>query len=141
MKQISALIVDDSEIDRYILKRQLKEAGVIDVFESDDGSSALAFLENHEENCKIHNKKFPPEIIFLDINMPIVGGFEFLEKFAELRNRLALEPCVIMMYSSSERAEDKEKASNYNFVKGYLTKGEMDIRELKDKIEVLYPTN
>jgi len=37
------------------------------------------------------------------------------------------------MYSSSERPEDKEKASNYD----YLTKGEMGIKELKDKIEAL----
>jgi hypothetical protein len=41
------------------------------------------------------------------------------------------------MYSSSERPEDKEKASNYDFVNDYLTKGEMGIKELKDKIEAL----
>jgi CheY-like chemotaxis protein len=137
MKPISALIVDDSEIDRYILKRHLKEVGIVDVFESDDGSSALEFLGNYEENCQIHDKKFPPVIIFLDINMPIIGGFEFLDKFAELRNKLALEPCVIMMYSSSERPEDKEKSAKYDFVTGYVTKGEMDIKELKNKIEAL----
>lgn len=137
MKQISALIVDDSEIDRYILKRQLKEVGVVDVFESDDGSSALKFLENYEENCKLHYKKFPPVVIFLDINMPIIGGFEFLEKFAELRKKLGLVSCVIMMYSSSERPEDKEKAASFDFVKDYLTKGEMSIEELKNKVEAL----
>lgn len=137
MKPISVLIVDDSEVDRYILKRQLKEIGVTDVFESDDGLSALDFLENYEENCKIYSKKFPPVVIFLDINMPNIGGFEFLVKFAELRNRLALKSCVIMMYSSSERPEDKEKASSFDFVKDYLVKGEMDIEDLKDKIEGL----
>lgn len=137
MKQISALIVDDSEIDRYILKRQLKEVGVVDVFESDDGSTALNFLENYEENCKLHYKKFPPVVIFLDINMPIIGGFEFLEKFAELRKKLGLVSCVIMMYSSSERPEDKEKAASFDFVKDYLTKGEMSIEELKNKVEAL----
>jgi CheY-like chemotaxis protein len=137
MKQVSVLIVDDSEVDRYILKRQLKEIGIVDVFESDDGSSALDFLENYEENCKIHSKKFPPVVIFLDINMPNIGGFEFLVRFTELRNRLALKSCVIMMYSSSERVEDKEKASSFDFVKDYLIKGEMDLEELKAKIEAL----
>mgnify|MGYP003635262779 CR=1 FL=1 len=137
MKQISVLIIDDSEIDRYVLKRQLNEVGVVDIFESDDGSSALEFLENYEENCKIYNKKFPPVVIFLDINMPIIGGFEFLDKFAELRNRLALKSCVIMMYSSSERAEDREKASSFDFVKDYMTKGEMNTQELRAKIEAL----
>ena len=50
MKQISELNVDDSEIDRYILKCQLSEACVVDLFENDDGSLALNFLENHEKN-------------------------------------------------------------------------------------------
>jgi CheY-like chemotaxis protein len=137
MNQVSALIVDDSEIDRYILRRHLKEACVVDVFESDDGSSALDLLENYEENCKIHGKKFPPVVIFLDINMPIIGGLEFLDKFAELRNRRALKSCVIMMYSSSERPEDREKSASFDFVKDYLIKGEMKVEELKAKIETL----
>jgi CheY-like chemotaxis protein len=137
MKQISALIIDDSEIDRYILKRQLKEAGVVDVFEKDDGSSALQFLENYEENCKIYDKKFPPVVIFLDINMPIIGGFEFLQRFAELRKRLELKSCVIMMYSSSERREDIENAERYDFVKDFLTKGELTPEDLKEKLQRL----
>ena len=60
-----------------------------------------------------------------------------MERFAELCNRIALEPCIIKMYSSSERPEDRGKAANYDFVKGYSTKGEMDINVLKDKIEGL----
>ena len=137
MKQISVLIVDDCDVDRYILKRQLNEIGVQDVFESNDGSTALDFLENHEKNFKNDNKKFPPAVIFLDINMPIMGGFEFLDKFAEFRDRLALKSCVIMMYSSSERSEDKEKVTRFDFVKGYLLKGEMGIKELKEKLRLI----
>lgn len=137
MKSISALIIDDSEIDRYILKRQLKEIGITDVFEEEDGSSALTFFENYEENCKAHDGKFPPVVIFLDINMPIVGGFEFLQKFSELRKKFSLFSCVIMMYSSSERAEDIEKASSYDFVEDFLIKGEMTLDDLKEKMEKL----
>ena len=137
MKNISVLIVDDCRIDRYILKRQLKKIGNVEVIEKDDGSSALDFLENYEENRTLYGDNFPPIIIFLDINMPEIGGFEFLEKFAELRKRLALMSCVIMMYSSSERVEDKERAASFDFVKSYLTKGETDIEGLKQKIDSL----
>jgi len=137
MDKISVLIVDDSTVDRYILIRQLKKMGIVDIFEKDDGASALEFLEKYEENAITYNGKFPPVIIFLDINMPLVGGFEFLEKFEELRNRLELKSCVIMMFSSSERPEDKEKAFHFDFVKDFLTKGDISIEDLKSKIEAI----
>ncbi|WP_299263436.1 response regulator [uncultured Psychrosphaera sp.] len=137
MKQINVLIIDDCEVDRYILKRHLNKIGVMNVFEKDDGLSALQFLKDYEENRKIYKDKFPPIVIFLDINMPNIGGFEFLEKFAELRKTLELKSCVIMMYSSSDLPEDKARASSFNFVKDFLTKGEIQIDELKTKIEAL----
>lgn len=137
MEKISVLIVDDSTVDRYILIRQLKKIGIVDIFEKDDGSSALEFLENYEKNAITFNGKFPPVIIFLDINMPRIGGFEFLERFEQLRNRLQLKSCVIMMFSSSERPEDKERAMHFDFVKDFLTKGELSVEELKSKIEAI----
>ena len=137
MKKINVLIVDDSEVDRYILTRHLNDIGINDVFQEDDGASALAFLNQYDENKKKFGDDFPPVVIFLDINMPIIGGFEFLEKFSELRNKFELDTCVIMMYSSSERLEDKNDALKYDFVKGYLTKGLFTMDELKEKILTL----
>lgn len=137
MKKINVLIVDDSEIDRYILTRHLNDIGINDIFQESDGESALAFLNNYDENKKKFGDDFPPVVIFLDINMPIIGGFEFLEKFKALRNEFDLNTCVIMMYSSSEREEDKEDALKYDFVKGYLTKGVFTQDELKEKVLTL----
>ena len=110
MNKMSVLVVDDNEIDRYILSRQLKENGIEDIFEQNDGESALSFIAQHENNVRQYGDKYPPVVIFLDINMPIIGGFDFLEKFSTLREELSLESCVIMMYSSSEREEDKKKS-------------------------------
>ncbi|TDF41757.1 response regulator [Alteromonadaceae bacterium M269] len=134
MKELSVLIVDDSEIDRYILTRQLRESGVKNIFEQDDGSSAIKQLEEFEANSDLYEGKFPPVIIFLDINMPNLGGFGFLKKFAEVRKELGLESCVIMMYSSSERQEDKENAYQFDFVKDYIVKGELTSEDLKRKL-------
>lgn len=135
MRNMSALIIDDSEIDRYILHRQLSAAGVTKIYVENDGSSALAFFEDFESKHCSHGDNFPPNVIFLDINMPIVGGFEFLERFAELRSRLALQSCAIIMYSSSDRPEDKQRAESYEFVQDFLTKGTLTTDELISKLE------
>ncbi|WP_166425988.1 response regulator [Paraglaciecola sp. 20A4] len=137
MKRVNVLIVDDSELDRYILKRQLKTLGVESIFEKDDGATALVFLQDYENNRKRYPDEFPPVIIFLDINMPIVNGFDFLEEFSKIRTQLELSACVVTMYSSSERAEDKERAYKYDFVRGFLVKGELTIDFLKETIEAL----
>jgi len=129
------LIIDDDEVDRYILKRLLKEAELdFNIFEKQDGQEALEFLENYEANVKNYPDKFPPILIFLDINMPRVNGLQFLEEFVTLRLTIEIESCVVMMFSSSEREEEKEKIMAHDFVKGYLVKGAFDAESLKDKV-------
>jgi CheY-like chemotaxis protein len=129
------LIIDDDEVDRYILKRLLKEAELdFNIFEKQDGQEALEFLENYEANVKNYPDEFPPILIFLDINMPRVNGLQFLEEFVTLRLTIEIESCVVMMFSSSEREEEKEKIMAHDFVKGYLVKGAFDAESLKDKV-------
>lgn len=134
MIEFSVLIIDDSEIDRYILSRQLKLVGIEKIFEYEDGSEALAFLSAYETNKAQYPDKFPPIVIFLDINMPLVGGFEFLEEYNKIRTSLGYEASVIMMYSSSEHPSEKEKALSYDFVIDFLVKGGFSPNELKAKI-------
>lgn len=137
MKRVNVLIVDDDELDRYILKRQLKKIGVESVIEKDDGSTALEFLNDYDKNSKLYPDDFPPVIIFLDINMPKVNGFDFLEEFAEMRTRSELASVVVSMYSSSERKEDKERAAEFDFVEGFIVKGEVTKDFLEEKIQSL----
>tara|TARA_R110002012_G_scaffold272480_3_gene458059 strand:- start:1413 stop:1829 length:417 start_codon:yes stop_codon:yes gene_type:complete len=137
MKTVKVLIVDDSELDRYILRRQLRLIGVDKVEEKDDGSTALDYLRDYETNIRLLPDKYPPIVIFLDINMPKVNGFDFLKEFAVLRTQLALLSCVVVMYSSSERREDKERALKYEFVQRYLVKGELNEEFLNDTIQAL----
>lgn len=137
MKPVNALIIDDSEIDRYILKRQLNGIGVNNIFENDDGATALEFLKDYDKNRESHPDKFPPVVIFLDINMPLIDGFQFLEKFSELREKFDYSQCTVLMYSSSERVEDIERASKYGFVADFIVKGETPVEVLKEKIAFL----
>lgn len=134
MQQVRVLIIDDSEIDRYILSRQLKEAGVCCIDERDDGLTGLEFFKTLNE-AEANSDDFP-QIIFLDINMPHINGFEFLEKFSKMRENNNIISSVVMMYSSSERTEDRELAYQYDFVKDFVIKGETDIGILQKKIEL-----
>lgn len=137
----SILIIDDSEFDRYILKRQIKEAGISGhVFEAEDGKSAADFLDDYQRKCEEYPGKLPPCVIFLDINMPRMNGFEFLDYYRDLlaRNE-ALRSTVIMMFSSSEIDEEKRKAFAYDFVKGYITKMPDNGEMLKQQLTPLFP--
>ncbi|WP_076926076.1 response regulator [Pseudoalteromonas sp. EB27] len=129
------LIVDDNEVDRYILKRLIKEAKLeLTIFEKKDGQEALEFLENYESNRIKYPDGFPPILIFLDINMPKVNGIQFLEEFSKLRKMIEISSCVVMMFSSSEREEEKKIIMSHDFVKGYLVKGSFQAAELKEKV-------
>jgi CheY-like chemotaxis protein len=130
------LIVDDSEADRYILKRMLNELAFdISVFEMSDVESALEFMNDFEENQRKYPEGFPPLITFLDINMPIKDGYEYLSEFSTLRKKFNMEHSIVMMFTSSERQDDKDKALKYSFVKGFLIKGEFSIQDLQIAIE------
>ncbi|MFK8028718.1 MAG: response regulator [Gammaproteobacteria bacterium] len=136
MTNASVLIIDDDEVDRYLLKRLLKKTQfAFDIFEADDGTSALRFLKGHEENKLRDTSKSPPLIMFLDINMPIMRGPEFLSEFSKVRSRAFDRSCVIIMFSSSERKEDMDHMLRYDFVKDYLVKGSFDSNELALRIE------
>jgi CheY-like chemotaxis protein len=111
------MLVDDNDTDNFISKRIIeitKFAKRIEVKNS--GKSALEYLEREKYNA--HNL---PDIIFLDINMPIVDGFVFLFEFEmfpeELKNK-----CKIVILSSSDNKRDIEKIVDNNYVVKFVTK-------------------
>lgn len=132
----AVLIIDDSDADRYILKRQLKKAGVGGpYFEHTDGASAIAFLQAFDEHKALHGDAFPPTHILLDINMPQMTGFEFLEAFRDLRDvRPDLKSAVILMISSSGDV-DRERALTHGLVDAYLSKADISPSVLRALLE------
>ena len=123
MKPLSVMIIDDNEADQYILKRLLKKAGLARaIFDAPDGRSALEFLSRYDDKARTLPDDFPPEIIFLDINMPHMNGFEFLEKFSELAEEHAFDSTIVMMVTSSGNPADMDRAKSCAHVKGYIVK-------------------
>lgn len=118
MKKIqSCCIIDDDPIFIYGTKRLMKE---IDFCESiivyNNGQEALEGLIAISES----GQKIPP-FIFLDLNMPIMNGWEFLEEFTKIPNN-SLKKTTIYIISSSVDPRDLERVKNYKAVNNYILK-------------------
>jgi CheY-like chemotaxis protein len=111
------MLVDDNDTDNFISRRIIeitKFAKNVEVKNS--GKSALEYLEREQDN-----PGNLPDIIFLDINMPIVDGFVFLFEFEmfpdELKNK-----CKVVILSSSDNKRDIEKIVDNEHVIKFITK-------------------
>lgn len=113
----SVMLVDDNEIDNIINEKIIEANSFADqilVFQT--GQDALDYIRDHQEDIDIL-----PEIVFLDINMPVMDGFQFLTDFEQLPDAVR-EKCKIIMLSSSISPKDIDRAASSRFVKKYLNK-------------------
>ncbi|MBL7875674.1 MAG: response regulator [Cyclobacteriaceae bacterium] len=111
------LLVDDNDTDNFISKRIIeitRFAKRVEVKSS--GKGALDYLKEHQ-----NNPENIPNIIFLDINMPIVDGFVFLYEFEKF-NELVRSKCKVIILSSSDNKRDIDKIVNNNHVIKFITK-------------------
>lgn len=133
MNTPSIMIIDDSKADRYVLSRDVKSLGFDgEIYEAENGKEALDFLSEYEENTSKYKDSFPPILIFLDINMPVMNGFEFLEEFTNFKlNDPRYQSIVVMMFTTSNLKTDTNKANKYEFVQEYFIKGEYTLNALE----------
>jgi CheY-like chemotaxis protein len=117
-KPISILLVDDDEINNFISIKLIKKAV--------DNTAISACLNGRfaiEELVEIqkHDPSLLPDFILLDINMPIMNGWEFLDEY----KRLNIDPqgkSKIYIISSSVFSNDINKARSYPLVKNFISK-------------------
>lgn len=105
-------LVDDDPINNLINKRLLGKVGISDqIIEFLEGEEALTQIEILPSEHQV--------LIFLDINMPVLNGWEFLEKYIQIfPNRQD----KIVILSSSIDYQDRQKAREYQIVSGFLEK-------------------
>jgi CheY-like chemotaxis protein len=110
-------IIDDDKIYQFAASKLLQKYHPdVSVICFDHGRSAIEFIENHKSN-----PGRLPDVILLDINMPVLDGWGFLAKFALFKNELT-KPVKIYIVSSSIDNRDLQKANEYTEVTSYLIK-------------------
>ncbi|MCH9685371.1 MAG: response regulator [Deltaproteobacteria bacterium] len=121
----AVLMIDDHEPDVVYTRIMLQRCGRFGRLEHlESAEEALALFEGYEL-ARIEHPWFPPLVILLDINMPRMNGFEFLERFERiaitLRER-GEEPSVVVMLSSSGARVERERAAAFESVKDFVVK-------------------
>ena len=119
----SVLLVDDNPFDVDVAKRILELTGRYKhVYSVTNGAEALELFRDYESSRRDYPDKFPPLVILLDINMPVMDGFGFLQSYAELDQTDEQPPFVVVMLTSSSYDADRERAFTSPFVKEYIVK-------------------
>lgn len=111
------LLVEDDPITVMVCDRILKMNNFGDsIITKINGQEAMNYL--HE---LINNSEALPEIIFLDINMPVMNGWDFLNELKSLKSKISAPPKVYML-SSTVDPEDSKRSKFYEEVIGFISK-------------------
>lgn len=112
----STMLIEDDTVNAVLSKRLLEKFLITNgIFIVSNGEEALKFIVNYDPDFNTC-----PELIFLDIEMPIMDGFSFLESFDEL-SFLNKEKVQIVMLTNSSREEDVRRCKELG-VKYFLNK-------------------
>jgi CheY-like chemotaxis protein len=115
---VNFLIVDDDVVSVMAIKRALKKLKIVNPIEvAKDGKEALTILRGKDGS----NQITPPYLVTLDLNMPRMNGFEFLD---EVRSDPQLQRAVIFVLSTSDAPKDLA-AAYANNIAGYIVKDDL----------------
>jgi two-component system, chemotaxis family, chemotaxis protein CheY len=110
-------LVDDDKIFQLTASKTIKSTEITDtILQFLNGEEALQFLKRN-----ISNPSTLPDYIFLDINMPYIDGWMFLDDYDNLKSKIT-KPISIYMVSSSIDPKDIQRAKTNNNVKDYVIK-------------------
>lgn len=111
------IVIDDSPIDCLIVKKVIGFSGKSsDVKVFNDATVALRYIEQHGEG-----ERTSISFITLDIMMPVMNGFEFLEKFNSLPKSIQ-ERYKIIILSLSNNEHTMKRLQNYNMIEAVVEK-------------------
>lgn len=115
------MLIDDNEVDTMINQKLLEnDKFARHIYTYTSGKGALEFFKNIDRN-----KSFPaeltPEVVFLDINMPIMNGFAFIDALNKLSDRIT-DGLKILLLTQSDSPQDMQQAKKSKIVVDYLVK-------------------
>lgn len=118
MKFNDVFVVDDDKIFHFIIKKLLVSNNInVEPEFFENGLQAIEGIKS-----KLDREEAPPDLILLDINMPILDGWQFLEEFKALKDRIKKE-IAIYIISSSDNTVDRNRANDFkDEIKDYYLK-------------------
>ncbi|WP_299252018.1 response regulator [uncultured Lacinutrix sp.] len=110
-------IVDDDDIYQFTIKKTIESLNLAKkIIAFSDGEEALDFMIKN-----LNNDEELPDVILLDINMPIMDGFQFMEEYIQIKPKLD-KKITIYMVSSSVDQTDIDRANRISDVSDYIIK-------------------
>ncbi len=133
MKQLNTiLLIDDDETTNYLNQRLLSRMNTAhDIRVVTNGEEALEYLEKAFSGVEGYPR---PELIFVDIKMSVMDGFEFLEEYQKF-DETDKSRTIMMMLTSSASFYDLEKLKQFPEVLKHYSKplAEADVREILEE--------
>jgi len=115
--KLHIVLIEDDRFQVMALKKIIDDTGLAgEVVHFGNGREALTYITD----LTLVGSNLP-DIIFLDINMPVMGAWKFLDAFKRLK-RLLYKPVAVYMVTSSTEGADMGKSRHYDTVKGYIVK-------------------
>lgn len=129
MNKLKILLVDDDEEDRQFFADALKSLDMkTELIELPDGKACVEYLNQ--------NTSRGPNLVFLDLNMPIMNGFQCLEK---IRKNEDLKEVIVAIYSTSSSEKDIEET--FNKGANIYIKKPSSFKDLKNSLKQVIKTN
>ena len=119
----AVLIVEDDRVDAMVLRELLERDGRFGhIHVVRDGEQALGLWQQAERTMVPPCAEFPPDIVFLDINMPKMDGFEFLSAYEKLPETFRTKTKVVLLLGGLEPDRDRDRARIHEVVVASLEK-------------------
>lgn len=113
MSKATICIIDDDPIYQLVTKKIIEKSFFFPIVSSfTNGLEAISYFQ---QSAAL------PDVILLDIEMPVMDGWDFLDEIVSIRNRFNADTSIYIV-SSSIAKEDKEKALTYGCIKGFISK-------------------